>query len=218
MPDNKTETDLNKAARQSTVLDDTAKSIANVYASALYKAAFAKGEADSVLGELAEVRRLLEGNPRLFQVISSPIVGRDEKSRLVKTVFQGRSSLLLSNFLMVLNEHDRLELVGAIIDEYEIIDQDKKNQVRVFVVTAVPVSSTQEGVISAEVEKKIGKKPVLDFKVDPSILGGLIIRAKDWLWDDSLQNRLITLRNQLIERSTYEIQSGRNSFGSAEGN
>lgn len=218
MTEQHTEIDLAKAARQSTVLDDTAKSIANVYATALYMAASSQGESDSLLGELSEFRKVIEGNPRVFQLFSSPVIGRDEKSRLVKTVFQGHTSVLLSNFLMVLNERDRLDLIGAIIGEYVELDQDRKNQIRVHVTTAVPVSSSQEGVISAEVEKKIGKKPVLEFKVDPAILGGLIIRAKDWLWDDSLQNRLITLRNQLIERSTYEIQSGRNSFGSAEGN
>lgn len=76
----------------------------------------------------------------------------------------------------------------------------------------------QEIELLKALQLKLGKKPVLSYTVDESIVGGLIIKAGDWLWDGSLRNRLQSLRNQLIERSTYEIQSRRDSFSSSEGN
>jgi F-type H+-transporting ATPase subunit delta len=218
MSDQMNSSEVSAATRQSTVLDDTARSIALVYAEALYNAALAKAESDSVLGELLEIGKVIDSNPRLLGIFSTPVISRDEKAKLLKDLFLSRSSSIVSNFLMVLNEHDRLELIAAVVDQFEELDQARKNQVKVQVITAVSVSSSQEGQISVELEKKLGKKPIVTFKVDESILGGMIVRSGDWLWDDSLKNRLSSLRNQLIERSTYEIQSGRNSFSSPEGN
>jgi len=218
MSDQTNSSEVSAANRQSTVLDDTARSIALVYAEALYNAALAKSESDSVLGELLEIGKVIDSNPRLLGIFSTPVISRDEKAKLLKELFLSRSSSIVSNFLMVLNEHDRLELIAAVVDQFEELDQARKNQVKVQVITAVSVSSSQEGQIAVELEKKLGKKPIVTFKVDESILGGMIVRSGDWLWDDSLKNRLSSLRNQLIERSTYEIQSGRNSFSSPEGN
>lgn len=218
MSDQMNSSEVSAATRQTTVLDDTARSIALVYAEALYNAALAKAESDSVLGELLEIGKVIDSNPRLLGIFSTPVISRDEKAKLLKDLFLSRSSSIVSNFLMVLNEHDRLELIAAVVDQFEELDQARKNQVKVQVITAVSVSSSQEGQISVELEKKLGKKPIVTFKVDESILGGMILRSGDWLWDDSLKNRLSSLRNQLIERSTYEIQSGRNSFSSPEGN
>jgi F-type H+-transporting ATPase subunit delta len=215
MSDQMNSSEVSAATRQSTVLDDTARSIALVYAEALYNAALAKAESDSVLGELLEIGKVIDSNPRLLGIFSTPVISRDEKAKLLKDLFLSRSSSIVSNFLMVL---DRLELIAAVVDQFEELDQARKNQVKVQVITAVSVSSSQEGQISVELEKKLGKKPIVTFKVDESILGGMIVRSGDWLWDDSLKNRLSSLRNQLIERSTYEIQSGRNSFSSPEGN
>jgi len=218
MSDQTNSSEVSAAARQFTVLDDTARSIALVYAEALYNAALAKEESDSVLGELLEIGKVIDSNPRLLGIFSTPVISREEKAKLLKDLFLSRSSSIVSNFLMVLNEHDRLELIAAVVDQFEELDQARKNLVKVQVITAVSVSSSQEGQIAVELEKKLGKKPIVTFKVDESILGGMIVRSGDWLWDDSLKNRLSSLRNQLIERSTYEIQSGRNSFSSPEGN
>jgi F-type H+-transporting ATPase subunit delta len=218
MSDQTNSSEVSAAARQFTVLDDTARSIALVYAEALYNAALAKEESDSVLGELLEIGKVIDSNPRLLGIFSTPVISREEKAKLLKDLFLSRCSSIVSNFLMVLNEHDRLELIAAVVDQFEELDQARKNLVKVQVITAVSVSSSQEGQISVELEKKLGKKPIVAFKVDESILGGMIVRSGDWLWDDSLKNRLSSLRNQLIERSTYEIQSGRNSFSSPEGN
>lgn len=217
MADLKNSSEDSATGRQPTVLDDTARSIALVYAEALYRAV-QPAESDAVLNELLEIGKVIAANPRLLGIFSAPVISREEKARLLKDLFLSRCSPIISNFLMVLNDHDRLELIAAVVEQFEELDRVKKNQVRVQVITAVPVSSSQEGHISVELEKKLGKKPIVSFKVDDGILGGMIVRSGDWLWDDSLKNRLSLLRNQLIERSNYEIQSGRNSFSSPEGN
>ena len=101
---------------------------------------------------------------------------------------------------------------------YQILNETRKNQLQVQVITSVEVTPEQEIALLKALQIKLGKQPVLSYTVDDSIVGGLIIKAGDWLWDGSLRSRLQSLRNQLIERSTYEIQSRRDSFSSSEGN
>ncbi len=205
-------------AKQYTVLDSVSQRIAQVYSEALYQSAFAKGNADEVQVELGELNSLLESNSKLESLFASPIISRNEKSGLIKDVFEGKSSAFVSNFLYVLNEHDRLGLIRATIHAYQGLNETKKNQQNVQVITPVKLTPEQESALAKTLQDKLGKQPILYFSVDDSIVGGLIIKAGDWLWDGSLRNRLHTLRNQLIERSTYEIQSGRNSLSSSEGN
>jgi len=199
--------DLNIAelAKHYTVLDDGSQRITQVYSAALYQSALPLGLADSVLEELLEI-------------FSIPVISRDEKTRLVKLVFEGKCSPLVMNFIFVLNEHDRLGLLGASVHAYQILNETRKNQLQVQVITSVKVTPEQEIALLKALQIKLGKQPVLSYTVDDSIVGGLIIKAGDWLWDGSLRSRLQSLRNQLIERSTYEIQSRRDSFSSSEGN
>jgi len=212
--------DLNIAelAKHYTVLDDGSQRITQVYSAALYQSALPLGLADSVLEELLEIASLLKKNPKLEAFFSIPVISRDEKTRLVKLVFEGKCSPLVMNFIFVLNEHDRLGLLGASVHAYQILNETRKNQLQVHVITSVKVTPEQEIALLKALQIKLGKQPVLSYTVDDSIVGGLIIKAGDWLWDGSLRSRLQSLRNQLIERSTYEIQSRRDSFSSSEGN
>jgi F-type H+-transporting ATPase subunit delta len=212
--------DLNIAelAKNYTVLDDGSQRITQVYSAALYQSALPLGLADSVLEELFEIASLLKKNPKLEAFFSIPVISRDEKTRLVKLVFEGKCSPLVMNFIFVLNEHDRLGLLSATVHAYQILNETRKNQLQVQVITSVEVTPEQDVALLKALQVKLGKQPVLSYTVDDSIVGGLIIKAGDWLWDGSLRSRLQSLRNQLIERSTYEIQSRRDSFSSSEGN
>ena len=58
---------------------------------------------------------------------------------------------------------------------------------------------------------------MLATKIDPDLLGGLVVRVGDWLYDASVRTQLETIRNQIIARSSHEIQSGRNRFSSPNG-
>jgi F-type H+-transporting ATPase subunit delta len=189
-----------------------------VYSAALYQSALPLGLADSVQAELQEIASLLVKNPKLETLFASPVISREEKTGLLKQIFEGKCSPLVMNFIFVLNEHDRLGLLGATVHAYQTLNEMRKNQLQVQVITSVKVTPEQEIELLKALQLKLGKKPVLSYTVDESIVGGLIIKAGDWLWDGSLRNRLQSLRNQLIERSTYEIQSRRDSFSSSEGN
>lgn len=199
--------------------DVGAQRIALVYAEALFAAAEAKGQTDDALAELRSfVVEVLETHPEVETILSSPAIGRDRRKHLITTALQGRASELLLNFLLILNKHDRLDLLRAILAEAEVLEDKRRNRVRVAVRTAVPLPEDQQEKLRAGLREVLQSEPVLEIRVDPELIGGLIIQAGDYRYDGSVSTRLQDLRNQLIERSSHEIQAGRDRFSYNEGN
>jgi F-type H+-transporting ATPase subunit delta len=119
---------------------------------------------------------------------------------------------------MVLNEHERLELLRAILAAYRNLRNERARRVRVQVRTAVPLPDDQRARLQEEVREAFQLEPILEAVVDPEILGGMIVRVGDWLYDNSVRATLETIRNQIIARSSHEIQSRRDRFSTADGN
>lgn len=199
--------------------DVGAQQIAGVYAEALFNAAEKAGQADDVYAELKDlVDHVADQDPQLAAFFQSGTIGRDRRGEVLRKAFDGRSSALLFNFLMVLNEHERLDLLKPIRAMYRRLRDRRARRVRVQVLSAVPLADDQRRKLEQEVRDALRLEPVLETSIEPDLIGGLIVRAGDWVYDGSVRTRLDTLRKQLIERSSHEIQSGRDRFSLADGN
>ena len=82
--------------------------------------------------------------------------------------------------------------------------------------SAVPLDDDVQARIRQEIHDDFNLEPVLILHVDPSLLGGLKVRIGDTVYDSTVRTRLNNLRNQLIERSSHEIQSRRDRFSTSE--
>ena len=118
------------------------------------------------------------------------------------------------NFLLVLNDHDRLELLRSIRLSYRDLLEERTGKVRVLVRSAVPLPEDQKERLLRELGDTLHREPVLDMTVDPELLGGLVVQVGDWLYDASVKNRLETIRDDLVQRSSHEVQVGRDRFSS----
>jgi F-type H+-transporting ATPase subunit delta len=204
-----------EAARQRTVFDVDEQRIGKVYSDALLNAAQQQGKADEVLAELrALVQDVFQREPYVEAMLSSAALGRDRKAEMIRTAFEGRCSDLLFNFLLVLNGHDRLDLIRSVLASYEVRYGARSGQVFALVKTAVPLPDDQREVIVHRIRDYFQREPVLATEVDPDLLGGLVIKMGDWTFDASVHTRLNQIREQLIERSSHEIQSRRDHFSS----
>ncbi len=207
-----------EAVRHETVLDNVGQRVARVYADALLKAAAEHGRGAEVLDELnALVGDVFRREPELEQFLASPAVGRERKGEVIRRTFEGRASELLVNFLYVLNNHDRLDVLRGVRAVYNDLFDRSQNRVRVVVRSAVPLAGDQRERIASELREAFGKEPVLHASVDPALLGGLVVQVDDWVYDASVRTRLELIRKQLVERSSHAIQSGRDRFSSANG-
>jgi F-type H+-transporting ATPase subunit delta len=205
--------------RHETVFDDALRRVAGVYAEALLGAAAKRQQAEEVYEEFqALVGDLFRREPQLEAFLASRAVGRDRKAEVLRQAFEGRCSEVFANFLYVLNDHDRLDALRAVAAAYRDLYEVRTGRLRVQVRSAVPLPDDQQDRLRQELREAFHKEPILETRVDPDLLGGLVVRVGDWLYDASVRTRLETIRNQLIERSSYEIQSGRDRFSSDSGN
>jgi len=196
-----------------------AQRIAKVYAEALLNAAQKQGQAEQVLSELESlIVDVFPAEPNFEAFLSSGAIGRDRKAPIIQDVFGPRSSEVFTNFLLVLNHRGRLDLLRPIVVAARDLADERARRVRVRVRSAVPLPEDQRDRLRADLRTSLGLEPILVADVDPEILGGLIVQVGDWQYDSSVRTQLNTLRNQLIERSNYEIQSRRDRFHSAVGN
>lgn len=201
------------------VADVRSQQIARVYAEALLNAAGQSGEEDAVLEELGGlVIDVFRERPEFAQFLPSLAIGRDRKAAVIRETFAGKASDRFVNFLLVLNHHDRLELLRPIYFEGLTLREQRKGQMRVRVKSAVPLADAQRDRLTGQLRDVFGRDPILELVVDPDVLGGLEVRVGDWLYDASVRTQYIIIRNQLFENASHEIQSRRDHFGNWEGN
>jgi F-type H+-transporting ATPase subunit delta len=207
------------AARHGTVLDVNVQRIARLYAEAILRAAPDTAQAAELVKEFEALGHdVLASDPHLAAFFASTAVGRDRKAKVIDTVFKGRASELFVNALQVLNDHERLELLGPLIGELRELFNERTGKLRVLVRSAMSLPDNQRERLLQKLRDTFRKEPVLDVQIDPELLGGMVVQVGDWVYDQSVKTQLDNLRKQLIARSSYEIQSGRDRFSSANGN
>ena len=189
------------------VIDTNTQQVAKVYAKALFGAAQNAGQTEAVLGELKSlISELFDPHPRLEAMLGSHRMASDDGQAILDRVIGDRVSKLVLNFLKVLIKHERLNCLRAVRDEYYDLYEAARGHVIVDVFSAVAISEDQAG------------KPDLVFHVQPELLGGLVVRVGDTVYDGSVSTQLERVREQMLNRSVHEIQSRRDSFGYSEGN
>jgi len=192
-----------------------AQRIARVYAEALAAAAAPKGKEGDVLTELAAlVREVFVQQPMIELFLSSGSINRATKDAVIDKAFGGKASDIFTNFLHVLNHHSRLDLLPSILTAMEQLRDQQLRRVRVHVRAATELNEDFQRRIGEQVKAALNLEPVIDTTVDPDLLGGMIVRVGDWVFDGSVRTTVEHLRNLLVESSHHEIQSGRDRFSS----
>lgn len=198
--------------------DPSAQSVAKVYAVA-YLDSTGGSEVDAAVEELASfVDDVLSQHPQFDQLLRDDGLGRDEKVQMIDRVLGQRSTPLFKNFLQVLARHGRLDLLPGIRQQAEVELERRAGKRRVSVSSAVELSAESLTSIKASLVSSLGCDPILETRIDPSLIGGVVIRVGDTVYDGSLKTQVKQLRARLRERCLNEIQRGRDRFSHPEGN
>lgn len=203
--------------RVPSVMDDPqAGSIARVYADALLDAV-PVDQQPGLIEELDSlVNDILPRHPEFRRMLGSAVVGRDDKLKLIDNVVAPRATPLFTNFLKVLAHHDRLDLLPHISREVGLQHEIRGGRRRVQVTTAVAVSEETRRAIEQSLAQVLPYTPIVELAVDAALIGGMRIRVGDTVYDGSLRARLKQLQQRVQQRSTHEIQSGRDRFSHPE--
>src|SRR5436190_13660706 len=204
--------------RAPSVFDIDVLRIARVYAAALLKAAESKG----IVDELQQSFDTLVGDPlRQSEEPSDPAalmasgaIPKARKADVIEKLFRGKAEDLFVNFLLVLNEHNRLSILRPVAAMYRELRDEFHKRVRVLVRSAVPLSDPQRERVKTLAAEFFHLQPVLVEQIDAELLGGVQIQVGDRLVDLSIRSRLENIKQQLIARSSHEIQRRRDRVGS----
>lgn len=169
------------------------------YAQAVFELALEKGELDSWRASLKSIAELT-GDEKLMALLADPKVPFETK-KAVLAEFLGTTNQLALNLAYLLVHKHRLNIAGDISQQYDRLLDAHYGIEHVVVVTAVPLDDEERRSISSRFEKMIGRKVVIDARVDPAILGGIKARIDDTLIDGSVQSKLEALRKRLGETS-----------------
>jgi len=198
--------------------DPSAQSVAKVYAVAYLDSAGGLG-GDAAVEELVSfVDDVLTPQTQFDQLLRGSALGRDDKDRLIDRVVGTRATPLFANFLRVLAKHGRLDLLQGIRRQSEIEQERRAGKRRVSVSSAAELSAELLASIKSSLTTSLGCDPILETRIDPSLIGGLVIRVGDTVYDGSLKTQVKQLRARLRERCLNEIQRGRDRFSHPEGN
>jgi F-type H+-transporting ATPase subunit delta len=193
--------------------DVGAQHVADVYAEAFLGAAENAGRTEELLAEFDSfLTDVLDTFPMLEQVLGSRLVSADDKAGLLDRVLQSQASVIFLNFLKIVARHERLDILRVIHRQTHEQYNRLRGRVRVDVTTATAVPEELAQRIAQSLAKIVDGEPVLQRIVDPDLIGGIVVRVGDTVYDASVANQLKQLRQQMIDRSAHEIQSRRDRF------
>lgn len=172
--------------------------LATTYASALLELTKAPGEAETVGMELGDLRQIVRGDPMVMPLLVDPAIGDTERQALLDRVFKGRVSDLMMNFLHLLAEKGRLNLLPEIASAYQDLLDKRAGKVEVDVTVAAKLDEQQFQTVRQRIGTALKKDVVLHQYVDPRILGGMIVRVQDKLIDGSVKTQLAALREKIL--------------------
>jgi F-type H+-transporting ATPase subunit delta len=175
--------------------------VADVYAAALFALAREAGTVEAVGQELAELARLTEQNATFAAFTASVAIDTGHRAASLERMFRGRLSDMVLNTLLVMNRHGRVGLLHALRRAYELRMEEARGQVEVLVTSAVALDPAQRSEVTRLAAALSGKQPVIECRVDPAILGGLILQIGDHRLDNSVRRHLLVARQRLWERT-----------------
>ena len=190
--------------------------LSKVYAQAIIEAADRKQCRHEVIDELAGiVHEVLPKVPKAQLVFDSPKVTPEEKSAVINRICAGRVLPTTLHTLHVLARHGRLGILSHVVAAARRQADELEGRRQATFTTAQPLDSGEQSQIVTSVEQAIGSRLSPTFIVNPELIGGLIVRIADTVYDHSVATSLVRLRARLKQRSIHEIQYGRDRLGTA---
>ena len=169
-------------------------SLSGRYAMALFELALDGKAIDAVSASLTTLKQALADSDDLRRLITSPLVSRSEAIKAIAAVAASIGiDPLTTKFLGVLAQNHRLSQLGAVIRAFGQLAARHRGEITAEVTSAHALSATQVKALAAKLKTQLAQDVAIDLNVDPSILGGLIVKIGSKQIDGSIRSKLNTL-------------------------
>ncbi len=181
--------------------DPMMATVAGRYASALFDLATEQKQVPEVEAALGRFQALVDGSDDLRRLVRSPVFSADEQVRAVKAILSKAGiGGLAANFLQLIARNRRLFAAPDMIKAYRTLAARARGEVDAEVASAFPLSQTQLDQLRDQLRASVGGKAVnMSTRVDPSILGGLVVKMGSRMVDSSIRTKLVSLKTRLKE-------------------
>ncbi len=174
------------------------KSASLQYANALADIALAQGAAEPAAKQLQEFAAAYEQSSELRTFLASPAVTVETKHTVIEKIIKRQgASKIVRNLLFVIADHRRTQLIPEILATFQQVIRQRQGVAEANVTSAVDLSAAQKKELAATLAKLTGKKIEMNYAQDPALLGGVVVRIGDTIYDGSLRSRLNELRSRL---------------------
>jgi F-type H+-transporting ATPase subunit delta len=170
-------------------------SVAGRYASALFELATEEGKVAEVEGDLAKFQALADESSDFVALIRSPVIASDDQQRALAAVLaKAGVGTLTINFFKLLAKNRRLFAAGDVVRAFQSLASRARGEVKAEVTTATPLTVAHVAELKSALKSSVGKDVTLVQMVDPSILGGLVVKLGSRMIDSSLKTKLDGMR------------------------
>ena len=175
-------------------------STANSYAVALYELANENSELDKVENEMKNIKKLLNENSDFNEIISSPIVGKDEKKNVLLSIADKCNfSMISKKFLGFVAIKNRLFFLNKIIENFLNLVSYKKGEIKAKLMSSKKLSIEEQKKIQQELSEEFKSPIKIDYKYDPDLIAGLIFQIGSVMIDTSIKSKLKQLEKSMVE-------------------
>jgi F-type H+-transporting ATPase subunit delta len=169
------------------------------YAKALLDLAREQGQLDAILQDVSSISRAWEESAELREIVRNPVIPKPVLKAAVDAVMEKLGvSMLIRNTAKLLADKGRLPQLEDVLDALEELAEAETGHVRVEVTSAKPLSDAYYSRLTEKLQRATERQVVLVKKQDPSLIGGVVTRIGDQVFDGSLSNRLSELRETLL--------------------
>lgn len=187
-------------AKLETVMDWSALPVAGAYAEALLGLAPSDEQAESLAEELTGLAELLDRISGAVEILVEPQLSEDHRVALVQRVVAGRVSKTMEGFLVTLARHGRMGLLRLVAQQFRKALNRRENKLDVTVTSAVELDEAQRLQIEQTLRQAMNCGIVLSVQTDPDLLGGMLLRIGDRVYDASVSGSLKRLREDLASK------------------
>ena len=174
--------------------------LAGRYATALFDLADQEKVLDPVASDLRAIGGMIDESADLKRLIRSPVLSRDAQGAAMKALLERADlSAITRNFVGLVARNRRLFALPGMIAGYLQLLAERRGEIRAEVTSAQEMSPAQITAINDQLKRAVGSKVAVDIRVDPAIIGGLVVKLGSRMVDSSLRTKLNSIKHAMKE-------------------
>lgn len=167
------------------------------YAEAAFEVAMRDGTLETWRAEL-DLAAGVVSDERVLAVLANPAIAAEKRAAMVEDILGPNVSRPVLNLIQLMLRRGRIDQLARVAAEFRRLDDERQGITHATATSAAPLEPDEIRALTARLEQTTGGRVALEVEVDPSLLGGLVVRVGDRMIDGSVRGRLERLRNQLV--------------------